>query len=99
MNIGEVIKQCRYAQNLTQEALAELLSVSPQAVSRWECGLAMPDVAMIPRLCSLFDISADKLLCIDAGKREDAVRLVSEKARQTLADGYGAEAVRLLLPR
>ncbi len=96
MKIGEVIRQCRHRQNLTQEALAELLSVSPQAVSRWECGLAVPDVAMIPRLWSLFDISADMLLCIDAGKREDAVRLISEKARQTLSDGYGPEAVRLL---
>lgn len=96
MNIGEVIKKCRHAQNLTQEALAEKLSVSPQAVSRWECGLALPDLAMIPRLCAIFDISADRLLCIDAGRREENIRAISEKARRALRDGYGGEAVRIL---
>ena len=40
---------------------------------------------MIPRLCGVFDISADTLLCIDAGKREENIRAVSEKAGKALA--------------
>ena len=96
MKPGEIIRKFRREQNLSQEALAEMLSVSPQAVSRWECGLAMPDISMIPRLCGVFDVSADTLLCIDAGKREENIRAVSEKAGKALEDGYGAEAVRIL---
>lgn len=40
MNIyfAEEIKKLRLEKELTQERLADILSVSPQAVSRWECG-------------------------------------------------------------
>ena len=38
MNIGEVIKCRRQKRNMTQAELAELLKVTPQAVSRWEMG-------------------------------------------------------------
>ena len=96
MNTGDVIRSCRREQNLTQESLAELLSVSPQAVSRWETGLAMPDISLVPRICGLFGISADRLLCIDIQKKENAIREISEKAREKESDGYGAEAVRIL---
>jgi len=38
MDIGNKIRELRNKHNLTQEELAEKLSISPQAVSRWECG-------------------------------------------------------------
>lgn len=40
MNIGEVIKYRRQKRNMTQAELAELLHVTPQAVSRWEMGVS-----------------------------------------------------------
>ena len=39
MNIGETIRRLRREQGMTQEALAEALNISPQAVSRWELNL------------------------------------------------------------
>lgn len=62
MDIGNVIKEQRTFMNLTQEELALKLNVSPQAVSRWECGVSYPDIAMVPLLTKVLAISADKLL-------------------------------------
>ena len=49
MTVGENIKKLRCERNITQEALAEYLGISSQAVSQWECGPS-PDIAQIPVL-------------------------------------------------
>ena len=40
MNIGKKIRELRIRYNLTQEDLAKKLCITPQAVSRWECGVS-----------------------------------------------------------
>jgi len=47
---------------LTQEALADQLNVTFQAVSKWETGQNLPDTAMLPRLARALNIGVDKLL-------------------------------------
>lgn len=42
--VGENLKRLRSEKNVTQEAVAEYLGVTYQAVSRWENGLAYPDI-------------------------------------------------------
>ncbi|MBD5481672.1 MAG: response regulator [Lachnospiraceae bacterium] len=64
MNIGEVIRSKRQKKNLTQAELAELLKVTPQAVSRWEMGISYPDIAMVPKISEVLRVSADELLGI-----------------------------------
>ncbi len=60
--IAEVI--CRGRQNLkmTQEELALRLGVTSQAVSKWECGTGMPDVSLLPGICSVLKVSGNELL-------------------------------------
>lgn len=55
------LKRFRQARHLTQEQAAESLGVSPQSVSRWECGTTMPDVAMLPKIARLYGIMIDDL--------------------------------------
>ena len=62
MTSGERIKQLRKKNDLTQEKLAEYLCVSYQAVSKWECGLSSPDLALIVPLAKLLNVTTDKLL-------------------------------------
>ena len=62
--IGTNISRLRKEKRLTQEALAERLHVSPQAVSKWENGLACPDIALLPKLAAVFGVSVDFLLGI-----------------------------------
>ncbi len=70
MEIGVVIKEAREQKHLTQEELARELSVTPQAVSRWETGVSYPDIAMVPEIVRVLEVSADKLLgCGDLDKK------------------------------
>lgn len=62
MTIGEKICCLRTAAELSQEELAEKLSVSRQSVSKWEMDQALPQLDKILPLCRLFHISADTLL-------------------------------------
>lgn len=50
--IGYYIKQKRTAKLLTQEELAEKLNITAKTVSRWERGLNIPDVSIIPSLAA-----------------------------------------------
>lgn len=62
MTLGTKIYEKRKEKGLTQEALAEKLGVSPQAVSKWENDASCPDIALLPKLAKLFEISVDELL-------------------------------------
>lgn len=62
MTIGEKISQLRIAAGISQEQLAEKISVSRQAVSKWEMDQALPQIDKVLQICQLFDISTDELL-------------------------------------
>ncbi len=62
MELGAMIKKYRLAKNVTQEEMACALFVTPQAVSRWENGLSLPDITMLPGLVKYLGVSADVLL-------------------------------------
>ena len=47
--IGKNIAELRKRDHLTQEQVAKLLNVSPQAVSKWENGISLPDTEMMPK--------------------------------------------------
>ncbi|MBQ7378984.1 MAG: helix-turn-helix domain-containing protein [Clostridia bacterium] len=72
MNIGEKICQLRKDRGMTQEMLAEQLVISAQAISKWERGVANPDIEQIPRIAKLFGISTDELLGLSAPKSTES---------------------------
>ena len=63
MTIGEKITHLRNAAGISQEALADKLSVSRQSVSKWEMDQAQPQIDKILQICELFSVSTDDLLC------------------------------------
>ncbi len=62
MNIGKRIAERRKELGLTQEALAEKLSLSAQAVSRWENGWNLPDIENIGLIAEALKISPSALI-------------------------------------
>ena len=75
IQLGERIKEFRRRNGRTQEALANELGVTPQAVSRWEKGLCYPDMGMIPSIANYFGVSIDELFGYDneRSKKVDAL--------------------------
>lgn len=59
--IGEQIASRRKEMNLTQDELAEILGVTPQAVSKWERCNGLPDIALLPNIASALGLSLDEL--------------------------------------
>ena len=60
--LGTRIALLRRARGLTQNQIADRLGVTPQAVSKWERGLACPDLVCLDELSDLLGISIDALL-------------------------------------
>jgi len=81
LKIGSAIKKLRVSKNVTQEQLAEYLNVSFQAVSKWETGVTVPDVALLPKMAMFFGVSIDALFAVDDDEKIARVEksLVHEK--------------------
>ena len=82
MEIGNTIRTRRRQKDMTQEQLAEKMCVSISAVSQWECGKSIPDLTMVPALCSVLEISADELLGVDQAKKKEQIQAIVEEAEQ-----------------
>ena len=66
MTLGEHLSLLRRNAGMTQQELGEKLSISPQAVSKWENDLSEPDVATLKKIASLYGISLSRLLEFDS---------------------------------
>ena len=61
MTLGNKIASLRKQMGLTQEALAQKLEVTNQAVSKWESDQCCPDITLLPRIADVFGITIDEL--------------------------------------
>ena len=61
LNIGENIKKLRAEKGVTQEQLAEHLSITYQSVSKWENNITVPDLYLIPAIAEYFGVSINTL--------------------------------------
>ena len=61
-DLGKRISDLRNERKMTQTELADKLSVSTQAISKWETGAGFPDIQIIPQLADIFNTTADFLL-------------------------------------
>lgn len=86
INIGSKIRELRKKKGITQEALASVLSVSPQAVSKWESGLTYPDMEMIPVIAGYFEVSMDILFDYDIREMKAKIAKIIRDGREYLFD-------------
>ena len=62
MKFSERLSDLRKRKGLSQEALAEQLGVSRQAVSKWENGEAFPELSKLDAICRIFAVSPNFLM-------------------------------------
>ena len=82
IKIGKFIAECRKKEKLTQMQLAEKLSITDRAVSKWECGKSLPDSSIMLELCDILKITVNDLLCGEKISMENN----NEKNEQLLLD-------------
>jgi len=96
MTMGNTIAYYRKQLGLTQEALAQKLNVTNQAVSKWELDQACPDIQLLPLLADIFGITVDELFgrketgasFADTGWPDDGVlRVVVYEGRKLICGG------------
>lgn len=62
MNIGNKLIALRAEKKMSQSELAELLDVSRQTVSKWECNISDPEIGRITQIALIFNVTTDYLL-------------------------------------
>lgn len=88
-SVGKFIQKKRKEFKMTQKDLAKEVRVTEQAVSKWERGLAYPDITLIPKIAEIFDVSVEDIMLSENkdsnNKSEDlilAANKISEKTNQ-----------------
>lgn len=79
--LGERIKRLRLAKGIYQQDLADALSVSKSAIGMWERGNREPDIAMLQKIASFFDVSVSELL----GEPEQTGKEIYEQIKNAAA--------------
>ena len=69
--MGQFLTQLRNAKNLRQQDEAEIFEVSPQAISKWESGDSVPDIATLEKLSHFYNVGIDEI--INGERKKDEV--------------------------
>lgn len=96
LNIGMNIKRLRLAKGLTQEQLAELLTISTAAVSKWEAKNTYPDITMLFPLAEIFGVTLDELLGYDEAKAKADVDKILAEYHRLYVEGRFSEGKELI---
>jgi transcriptional regulator with XRE-family HTH domain len=93
---NEKIKQHRKAKDLTQEQLADIFHVSPQAISRWETGATCPDIELLPFIASFFKITVDELLGVDQIRDKERIKAITMEVSDKWGSGHIEDTLEIL---
>ena len=88
MTIGQVIKKLRKEKFLSQEELAEQLNVSPQAISKWETDVSLPDISQVVPIAHFFGISTDILFGTSGESNDEEIAVAHEKYLRRIPKDY-----------
>lgn len=89
MNLSKNILRLRRERQITQEMLAEEIGVTKASVSKWETGQSSPDISLLPRLATYFDVSVDELMGYSPQlEKEQIARLYHELAADFAAKPF-----------
>lgn len=96
INIGENLRHLRLEKGLTQEQVAEVFSVSPQAVSRWENNSAYPDITLLPGIAMFYGKSTDEIIGMDNIRRKENLWDIHGEVNRLIRKGDVPAAVALI---
>lgn len=96
---AEIMSATRQNRKMTQEEFASRLGVTPQAVSKWERALGMPDVSLLEGICSVLQINANDLLgiaqeqIVENNDREEQKEIINNLFTEPIHITFGEELI------
>lgn len=87
LKIGSIILRERKQLQVTQEALASYCQVSKASVSKWEKSQSYPDITLLPKIASYFDLTVDELLGYERQLSKEDI----QKRYSGFAERFGKE--------
>ena len=87
VRVGKKIQELRLSQGLSQDALSERLSVTRQALSRWENGQSAPSIDTLITLSKIFGVSFEEILCLDEEPEIDSENIFAGHDRDFIIRG------------
>jgi transcriptional regulator with XRE-family HTH domain/DNA-directed RNA polymerase subunit RPC12/RpoP len=91
LKIGKFIAERRKSKRLTQAQLAEKLSITDRAVSKWETGKAMPDYSVMLELCEILEVSVNDLLCGEMVDVDNYNKVLEKNLLETVKQKQAAD--------
>ncbi|MCL2212513.1 MAG: helix-turn-helix domain-containing protein [Oscillospiraceae bacterium] len=93
---GQNVRFLRRESNISQEELAAALGVSYQAVSKWERGESLPDIAMAPQIAIYFNVTLDELFGMEQERRNKSIAEIQEKSDKIMKEQGSAASIEFL---
>ncbi len=93
INISKSLQDLRREKGNTQEELANYLSISIQAVSKWERAEGYPDITLLPKIAAFYGVSVDDLLGVGELRKHDLIKKYRTRALELNGRGMVSEAV------
>lgn len=85
---GAYISRMRKNQDMTQSELAEQLSLTRQAISKYECGDSFPDISILITIARVFDITLDELIGSGNPSEKEALALENAASGNDLSETF-----------
>ena len=80
LKTAQILREARIRKNMTQSALAEEIGVTYQAVSNWERGNTLPDIANIGAICAILGLEVQDVIGVPADLKEASPENIAEAA-------------------
>lgn len=82
INMKDTLRALRQKKNVTQEALANHLGITPQSVGKWERGEGFPDITLLPNIALYFNVTIDDLLNVGKARIDEKVHAYQDESRR-----------------
>lgn len=95
ISIKDTLRELRRKKNVTQEALANHLGITPQSVGKWERGEGYPDITLLPKIALYFGVTIDDLLNVGQARIDEAIDAYYEESKKMMNRGEAEKNIEL----
>ena len=86
VNFSDNIIRLRHEKKITQEQLAAFMGVTKASVSKWETKQNLPDILLLPKLASFFDVTIDSLLGYEPQLSKEQIQKIYQDLSASIAE-------------